>query len=436
MELTGGWVPGNRWDLVDGQVPSPLPTVSVIVTHYEQHRELARTLRALARQDYPAALVQVIVADDGSVSAPAVPDGVVVARQPNKGFRAAAARNLGATHATGDILCFLDADTTPELAYLRRLTRLPGLLPEAVAVGRRRHADLSSVAVGTPIEAAGPAHVLAEPAWLIDAYRRSRDLLDADDRSYRYILSSVLACSRGLFDEVGGFDESFTRYGGEDWEWAHRAWRDGAVFAHVPDAIAWHDGPDWADRDGSGLAVKNAEALLLSQLITVDGSRPRGLLIGEPDVVVRVGGAWSAAATFVCVDAVLQALPHSRVVGSPGPMFAGDPRVGADETSAAGARVMCTVTRPFALVGHAGVELAGLVGDLGSDGLGEIVVRGSDGREVLRAQARRAVRRRERWGTDAAFGTDDVRLDGAVPLRPEPDVEAWLGGWADARSLG
>ena len=51
--------------------------------------------------------------------------------------------------------------------------------------------------------------------------------LDADDRSYRYVLGALLACSRRLFEKVGGFDESFTAYGGQDWEWAYRPrrWR-------------------------------------------------------------------------------------------------------------------------------------------------------------------------------------------------------------------
>ena len=33
---------------------------------------------------------------------------------------------------------------------------------------------------------------------------------------------------RDLFAEVGGFDERFTSYGGEDWELAHRLWVAGA----------------------------------------------------------------------------------------------------------------------------------------------------------------------------------------------------------------
>jgi GT2 family glycosyltransferase len=239
----GTGIRGNRWDPLDGQAPVALPTVSVVVVHFEQQAELDRTLAALGRQDYPAELLEVIVVDDGSRVAPRVSHGARLLRQPDEGFRLAAARNLGASSATGDILCFLDADTAPEPGYVRAITRLPALAPETVAVGRRRHTRFERLDASAAIELAAPGAALEEPQWLADAYARSRDLLESDNRSYRFVIGAVIACSRWFFDEVGGFDESFTQYGGEDWEWAHRAWVGGAVFAHVADAVAWHNGP-------------------------------------------------------------------------------------------------------------------------------------------------------------------------------------------------
>ena len=71
---------------------------------------------------------KVVVADDGSRVIPDVSASrlnVTVVRQEDRGFRAAAARNLGAAATTASVLCFLDADTVPEPGYLRQLTRLP-----------------------------------------------------------------------------------------------------------------------------------------------------------------------------------------------------------------------------------------------------------------------------------------------------------------------
>ena len=120
-------------------------------------------------------------------------------------------------------------------------------------VGRRRHADLTGWDPERLVrwlagDGPGPDE-LTEPEWLRDGYAASRDLLDADERSYRFVISAVCGLSRDLFAELGGSSPEFTGYGGEDWELAHRAWVAGALLAHVPEAVAWHDGPDWADRD-------------------------------------------------------------------------------------------------------------------------------------------------------------------------------------------
>ena len=231
-----------------------------------------------------------------------------VVRQPRNGFRAAAARNLGARATTAPILCFLDSDTYPEPGYLAAIARLPSLLPDALVVGRRRHAAIED---WTPSDlrrwwSGGPApRLLAEPRWLIDAYAHSQNLLTVDHRSYRYVISSVMACARDLFEDIGGFDESFSRYGGEDWELAHRAVTGGAVLQHVPDAVAWHAGPDWAARDVTErTAAKNRESLDVARLVTDPDARRPGLRYAMPEVAVEIDTTahtvGSLVATMAC----------------------------------------------------------------------------------------------------------------------------------------
>ncbi len=304
LSLPGGRfvVPGNRWDLVPETAPARQPDVSVIIPYYQSRPQLDLVLEALRLQDYPAERFEVIVADDGSPdplilnSGPAGGSRIKVVRQPDQGFRAAAARNLGARVADGELLCFLDQDTVPEPDYLSRLTRLPALLPDALVVGRRRHADLrgwTPARLGAWLSGTGePPQQFPAPAWLDDAYRGSGNLLDCDERSYRFIISAVMACSAGLFHELGGFDESFTSYGGEDWELAFRAWNAGAVLAHEPRAVAWHDGPDWAGRGDTAERelVKAEELRALARLIP---GPERG---EEPDAPLDLVVTWAGTA--------------------------------------------------------------------------------------------------------------------------------------------
>ncbi|KTR90888.1 hypothetical protein NS220_14890 [Microbacterium testaceum] len=422
-----GWVVGNRWDEVDE--PSRLARVSVIVTHYAQQAELERTLHALANQDYPADLLEIVVADDGSPTAPVVPAGVRVVSQPDLGFRAAAARNRGVEASTGEVLCFLDADTSPEPGYVRAMTRLPALLPEAVTVGRRRHADFAGIETTAPVAAAAPAVELPEPQWLLDAYARTGNLLDADDRSYRYVIGAVMACSRAMFDDVGGFEESFTSYGGEDWEWAHRAWQAGAVFAHVPAAVAWHDGPEWAGRAGvDRLSEGNAQTLALAAMIPVAGSTGRGLFPATPDVAVHLAGDASPAATFLCVDSILASFPRATVILDAAPAalaLTSDPRVTVGETP--DARVVLRLNHPV-VMGEVD-ELRKRLADLGQGDEGRLTLRSAEGTVVGEAVSRRARRREERWGQPVGFASGDLDASGVHVLADEPHLESWVGGW-------
>lgn len=244
--------------------------ISVVIPHYNDPENLARVVAAVRAQDV-ADEVEIIVADDGSDQVPDVP-GATVVTQDDRGFRAAAARNLGASHARGDILAFLDGDTVPEPGYL-------------AAAARHIKADPRAVVVGTRLT--GPERT--EPQWLIDAWRSTRHLSSPDDTSWRFIISSVLTCSRDFFERIGGFDGSFVGYGGEDWEFGFRAWNAGATFIHEPAAVAVHDEDDFGARfpDAAEEAcVKNVETTALAHRITHPIARPVGVRFDTTDLSV------------------------------------------------------------------------------------------------------------------------------------------------------
>ncbi|UCZ91066.1 glycosyltransferase family 2 protein [Gordonia sp. WA4-43] len=301
-------VPDNRWDLVGN--PSSRPLVSVVIPYYEQPHQLSLVLEALTAQTYPPDRLEVVVADDGSRVPPDVSAWtsrltITVVRQEDRGFRAAAARNLGVAASNGSVLCFLDADTVPTAGYISHMVRLAAAVPDALVVGRRKHGDLNQVEPRTVVEWLSAQRHLEvahdhEPEWLVNAYDRTANLLLPGWDGYKYMISAVMSCSRELFDDVGGFDPSFVGYGGEDWEFANRAFMMGAVFVHEPDAVAWHDGSDWAERAvPERVSAKNAEALALAPLITDPAARTVGLLYEIPDVVVVVSTDCHTAASLL-----------------------------------------------------------------------------------------------------------------------------------------
>jgi GT2 family glycosyltransferase len=434
-------VPGNDWSLLDSQVPVEPPRVSVVVVHFEQHDDLARTLAALAAQTHPADRLEVVVVDDGSATPPSVPPGVTLLVQEDRGFRAAAARNAGVAASTGSVLCFLDADTAPEPGYVEALTRLPALAPEAVTVGRRRHADLPPFAgSGIAVAQAAAGRELPEPRWLREAYAGSRDLLEADERSYRYLIGAVLCCSRWFFDEIGGFDEAFVEYGGEDWDWAHRAWVAGAILAHVPEAVAWHNGPDAALREGDPARAgekKNGETLALLSRITVPGATGRAVASARPDVTVLLP-AGDPAQVYRTADTLLRALPTAVLVAADeasARLLGHDSRVTGDRSGAVGvARTLVDVPSAFGVAEadseHFGRLLSEAAARVGRGTLGAVEVVSSRAPFSLTLTSSRLLARRSRWGNDPGWRTERLTAP-ILALDPQADLAAYLGGWGD-----
>ncbi|MGJ0120117.1 glycosyltransferase [Williamsia sp. MIQD14] len=435
-------VADNRWDLVSDErwglvadETAPARSISVVIPYYEQPAQLHRVLTALDTQTVGTDRIEVIVADDGSAQPPDVRGhtvDVTVVRQADNGFRAAAARNLGARTSNGELLCFLDADTVPEPDYLAHAIALPSVVPDALVVGRRRHADFSTT----------PATELTEPQWLVDAYGWTENLLRPGWTGYRYVISAVMTCSRVLFDEVGGFDESFTRYGGEDWELANRMTMAGAVLAHEPRAVAWHDGPDWAARDTARRTdAKNGEALSLAPRITEPAARTAGLRYEVPDVVARVSTAGHTPASLHRTIASIVRTGDVAVwlVGDNGAdmhdvLALHDSRI---RRGAPGRYVLdrCRFVADVAgRVVFGDTTLEALTTPLGPGGAGGIDVDFGDTGAVTRVTTTRALRRAERHAARlgmtqdeavaALFGHIDVAADDvqAAVVREEP----WL----------
>lgn len=421
-------VPGNRWDLVDSSMFRDV-SVAVVIPHYEQPTQLALVLRALELQRYRKELIEVVVADDGSSTEPDVSWSglcVSVVRQADLGFRAAAARNLGAAATSAELICFLDADTVPEPTYLRRLTRLASVLPDAVSVGRRRHADLSGWApemLSDWWSGRTSPPILREPRWLMEAYAASADLLHADSRSYRHVISAVMCCSRELFEDIGGFDESFREYGGEDWEFAHRAQVNGAVLHHARDAVAWHDGPDWADRNvGDRVVVKNREALALARLIPDPAARRAGLHHTIPRVVVDVDSdAHSAASLVTTVSCFLHEDVGIWLRGARAGHLLTE--LGMDDSRIHTGPVPDVVARRSQLwvttVGRPRLPreaFSDLLSRCSQEGVGRVRCR--DGSSGLTIDAAWAVNRRRRWA-DRLSASDAQLLAGVVDVAAE-----------------
>jgi GT2 family glycosyltransferase len=250
-------VPGNDWSVL---VPTPDATwtphrlVSICIPTRNPGPGLARTLRCLAAQTYPADLIEVVIADDGSDDPIVVPDGLahrvsVVRQERTLGFGAGRARNLAASAANGDILFFLDADVIPERQVVESYARWFDRSDLAVPLGSCRFVDVDDLADDVLVDLVRSGGMerhfdgldVDDQTWRERHFERLADLqIEAID-AFRVMIGATLAVSASRFAEVGGFPELGVR-GVEDTAFGYRIHNDGGILILDRDAVHWHQG--------------------------------------------------------------------------------------------------------------------------------------------------------------------------------------------------
>lgn len=202
------------------------PHCTVVIATHERPQELAGCLAAIRELDYPLEQLDVVVVDDGGT----VPlegalggfDDLTVTLLTQARGGPAAARNLGAQSARGDVLAFTDDDCRPSPTWLSKLVD--------------RWAGRDDVAVGGHTVNALPRNIYAATSQLIidvGYAHNNRDLQDA-----QFFTSNNLLVPAESFRAIGGFDPSFTT--SEDRDFCDRWIARGFRLEYVPEAIVMH----------------------------------------------------------------------------------------------------------------------------------------------------------------------------------------------------
>jgi glycosyltransferase involved in cell wall biosynthesis len=175
-----------------GTLSGALALLSFIIPAYNEARYLGATLIALDDAMTGIDIAhEVIVVDDASTDTTAeiaTAHGATVLRVEHRHI--AATRNAGARHAHGDILIFVDADTSIDSIVLRAAL-------DALAGG--------AVGGGATVRLAG------DPAW---HERWAAAGFGWVLRQWKIAPGCFLFCTRTAFDAVQGFDETY--YAAED----------------------------------------------------------------------------------------------------------------------------------------------------------------------------------------------------------------------------
>ncbi len=205
---------------------------SAVIPTYNRRGTLLVALRALAAQDAPELLGEVVVVDDGSIDGTAeavraldigLPLTLLEGRRGGPG----AARNAGVAAASCERVLFLcdDIEATPTLLRRHEERRAGVTAPHAV-VGR----------VAWP---PGKRVSLFE-RFAMERYHFGYGALEGlDDLPFHAFITANLSIDRALLLGLGGFDEGFS-YGWEDTDLGLRATEAGVALLYAPGAIGYH----------------------------------------------------------------------------------------------------------------------------------------------------------------------------------------------------
>ena len=168
----------------------------------------------------------------------------------------------------------------PESGLIRAHARWHHAVGDALTLGFCAYVSAAGIDAEAVRARRGPVAGLfagraSDPPWLERHMKRTGDLTSRHSDLFRAVTGHNFGVSRALFEDAGGFDESFDRYGGEDTEFAYRAQVRGGLLVPVKAAFAWHQGR-WSQGRDKKERDMDRQADKLAQLIAEPGFRAQG----------------------------------------------------------------------------------------------------------------------------------------------------------------
>jgi len=307
---------GNDYSFIEAKLRQFIATgqpytlaVSIIIPVYNRKAILAKTLAALTHQTYPAELIEVIVADDGSSDS--VEEVIEKYQQhltlkhvyqENLGYRLTAVRNLGIKAAAHDCIIILDCDMLPVPNLVESFMQYLHITEQAILIGHRRFVCtddindddiLADITVATSLPDIISENVTIENEqtkptldWL-NTYQNTHYLKEAVFPS-NVCSGGNVAFARNIIQNAGDFDEDFQAWGGEDGEWNFRIYNAGYYFIPVLHAVGLHQEPPGGENETERLAGQEKTNKTLKDKCPINRQYCSGMIYSVPKVSIYI----------------------------------------------------------------------------------------------------------------------------------------------------
>ncbi|XP_027000358.1 polypeptide N-acetylgalactosaminyltransferase 6 [Tachysurus fulvidraco] len=233
----------------------PLPNTSVIIVfHNEAWSTLLRTVYSVLYTTPAALLREIIMVDDASTAGhlhSELDEYVkllkvvkVVRQKERKGL--ITARLLGASHAQGEILTFLDAHCECFHGWLEPLLARIVEEPKAVVSPEITTIDLNTFRFNKPV-ASARAHNRGNFDWsltfgweAIPHYEQAKRKDETYPVKTPTFAGGLFSISKAYFEEIGTYDDKMEIWGGENIEMSFRVWQCGGQLEIIPCSVVGH----------------------------------------------------------------------------------------------------------------------------------------------------------------------------------------------------
>lgn len=216
------------------------PTYSFVIPTFNNGHFLTECLRFISNLDAESTDFEVIVVDDGSRAGMSeeVKEAVRHLRPihikyfywpktaPND-FRAGAARNIGATHARGEILIFLDSDMLLPKDFLHFVKS--DLQTGDVVQFVRKHITPEKSTAGVEIDRLKTEDLYIEEKSYWNTLFKAQDWMKLQN-FWKFTCTYCLAMSAEVYWAAGGITENFPCYGFEDTDLGYKLFRQNRRF--------------------------------------------------------------------------------------------------------------------------------------------------------------------------------------------------------------
>jgi glycosyltransferase involved in cell wall biosynthesis len=191
-----------------------LPKVSIIVTTYNEEKDIENLLKSFMKLKYPKNKLEIIVVDDGSTDKTVEiiqRYSVKLIKTKHRGF--GEARNIGLKVSRGDIVAFIDADMVLHPTYTKEIIKFFGNRKIAGVDNKELlYSDKSLIS--------RLLYLKKVPGWA----------------ESNLVIPRVFR--RSILEKLGGFDPDYGYY--IDQEMRQRILKSGYQIGKIPKAIEWH----------------------------------------------------------------------------------------------------------------------------------------------------------------------------------------------------